>query len=97
MFEGLTKDLTINTFRNCYLLKFVNGKVKNITDIGMQEVDESRGFRAPPNDLVRLIFGVNDIDEIRNNNIDFIVSWELKSLVATLFPKGESCIYYYMC
>ncbi|MHA2359115.1 MAG: GNAT family N-acetyltransferase [Candidatus Thorarchaeota archaeon] len=97
MFERLTKDLPINTFRNCYLLKFVNGKIENITDIGMQEVDESRGFRAPPNDLVRLIFGVNDIDEIRNNNIDFIVSWELKSLVATLFPKGESCIYYYMC
>jgi hypothetical protein len=97
MFEGLTKDLTINTFRNCYLLKFVNGKVENITDIGMQEVDESRGFRAPPYDLVRLIFGVNDIDEIRNNNIDFIVSWDLKFLIGTLFPKGESCIYYYMC
>ena len=97
MFEGLTKDLTINTFRNCYLLKFVNGKIESITDIGMQEVDESRGFRAPPNDLVRLIFGVYDIDEIKHNNIDFLVSWELKSFVSTLFPKGETCIYYYMC
>ena len=75
----------------------MNGKVESITDVGMQEVDESRGFRAPPNDLVRLIFGVYDIDEIKHSNIDFIVSRELKSLVATLFPKGESCIYYYMC
>ncbi|MGY5865202.1 MAG: GNAT family N-acetyltransferase [Candidatus Thorarchaeota archaeon] len=97
MFEGLTTDLAINTFRHCYLLQFVNGKVESITDVGMQEVDESRGFRAPPNDLVRLIFGVYDIDEIKHSNIDFIVSRELKSLVATLFPKGESCIYYYMC
>ncbi|MFW9794807.1 MAG: GNAT family N-acetyltransferase [Candidatus Thorarchaeota archaeon] len=97
MFEGLTRDLTINTFRDCYLLKFVDGRIESISDIGMQEVDESRGFRTPPNDLVRLIFGVYDIDEIQNNNIDFIVRWDLKTLVSTLFPKGESCIYYYMC
>lgn len=97
MFEGLTKDLTVNTFRHCYLLKFVKGKIESVTDIGMQEVDESRGFRAPPNDLIRLIFGVYDIDEISHNNIDFIVRRDLKSLVETLFPKGESCISYYYC
>ncbi len=97
MFEGLTKDLTVNTFRHCYLLKFVKGKIESVTDIGMQEVDESRGFRAPPNDLIRLIFGVYDIDEISHNNIDFIVGRDLKSLVETLFPKGESCISYYYC
>ncbi|MFW9810482.1 MAG: GNAT family N-acetyltransferase [Candidatus Thorarchaeota archaeon] len=97
MFEGLTKDLAINTFRHCYLLKFLNGNIASITDIGMQEVNENRGFRAPPNDLIRLIFGTYDIDEIQRSNIDFIVSRDLKSLVSTLFPKGESCIYYYMC
>jgi hypothetical protein len=97
MFEGLTRDLAINTFRSCYLLKFVGGKIESITDIGMQEVDDYRGFRAPPNDLIRLIFGVYDIDELKYNNIDFIVNRDLKSLVATLFPKGESSIYYYMC
>ncbi|MFW9925358.1 MAG: GNAT family N-acetyltransferase [Candidatus Thorarchaeota archaeon] len=97
MFEGLTKDLAINTFRHCYLLKFEKGHIEYITDIGMQEVNENTGFRAPPNDLIRLIFGVSDIDEIRSNNIDFIVSRDLRSLVSTLFPKGENCIYYYMC
>jgi hypothetical protein len=97
MFEELTKDLAINTFRHCYLLKFVNGKIESISDIGMQEVDEHQGFRAPPNDLIRLIFGVYDIDELKHNNIDFIVSRNLKSLIATLFPKGESSIYYYHC
>ncbi len=97
MFDGLTRNLSINTFRHCYLLKFVGGKIESITDIGMQEVDESLGFRAPPNDLIRLIFGVYDIDELQHNNIDFLVRWDLKALVATLFPKGESCIYYYMC
>jgi predicted acetyltransferase len=97
MFEGLTRDLSINTFRHCYLLKFVSGKIESITNIGMQEVDGHSGFRAPPNDLIRLIFGAYDIDELKYNNIDFIVNRDLKSLVATLFPKGESIIYYYMC
>ena len=63
----------------------------------MQEVDENRPFRAPPNDLVRLVLGEYSIDEISYNNIDFIVSSGLKSLIRTLFPKRESCIYYYMC
>ena len=97
LFEGLTMDLALNTFRNCYLLKFVKGRIESITDLGMQEVDENRPFRAPPNDLVRLVLGEYSIDEISYNNIDFIVSSGLKSLIRTLFPKRESCIYYYMC
>ena len=97
MFEGLTKDLALNTFRHCYMLKFVNGRIENITDLGMQEVDENRSFCAPPDDLVRLVMGAYSIDEITHNNIDFIVSNGLKSMIRTLFPKRESCIYYYMC
>ena len=95
MFEGLTKELALNTFRNCYVLNFVNGRIESITDSGMQEVDENRPFRAPPNDLVRLVLGEYSIDELSYNNIDFIVNKGLKSLIRTLFPKRESCIYYY--
>jgi hypothetical protein len=97
MFEDLTEDLALNTFRNCYLLKFVNGKIESITDSGMQEVDENRRFRSPPDDLARLVLGAYSIDELSYNNIDFIVSNGLKSLIQTLFPKRESCIFYYMC
>ena len=86
----------LNTFRNCYLFNFMNGKIENITDLGMQEVDANRRFRSPPDDLVRLVFGTYSIDELSHNNIDFIVSNGLKSLIQTLFPKRESCIYNYM-
>ena len=96
MFEGLTEELMLNTFRNCYELKFVNGKIESISDLGMQEVDENRKFRSPPDDLARLVLGAYGIDELSHNNIDFIVSNSLKSLIKTLFPKRESCIYYYM-
>jgi GNAT superfamily N-acetyltransferase len=97
MFEGMTRELAINTYEHCYLLHFVDGKIATVKDIGMQEVREYRTFRAPPNDLVRLVLGDYDAEELRNQNIDFIVSREIKSLVETLFPKRDSFIAYYYC
>ena len=97
MFEGLTRELAINTYEHCYLLSFVNGKLAPVKDFGIQEVGEYRNFRAPPNDLVRLVLGDYTIEELRNQNIDFIVSKELKPLVETLFPKRDSFIAYYYC
>jgi len=97
MFEGMTRELAINTYKHCYLLPFVNGKLATVKDIGMQEVGEYRTFRALPNDLVRLILGDYDAEELRNQNIDFIVSREMKPLVETLFPKRNSFIAYYYC
>jgi GNAT superfamily N-acetyltransferase len=97
MFEGMTRELAINTYEHCYLLSFVNGKIAAVKDIGMQDVGEYRTFRAPPNDLVRLILGDYDAEELRNQNIDFIVSREMKPLVETLFPKRSSFIAYYYC
>ncbi|MHA1484115.1 MAG: GNAT family N-acetyltransferase [Candidatus Thorarchaeota archaeon] len=97
MFEGMTRELAINTYEHCYLLSFVNGKLAPVKDIGMQEVDEYRSFRAPPNDFVRLVLGDYNTDELRSQNIDFIVSKELKPLVETLFPKKSSFIAYYYC
>lgn len=97
MFEGMTRELAINTYEHCYVLSFVNGKLAPVKDIGMQEVGEYRNFRAPPNDLVRLTLGDYNTDELRSQNIDFIVSKELKPLVETLFPKKNSFIAYYYC
>lgn len=97
MFEGMTRELAVNTYEHCYLLSFVNGKLAPVKDIGMQEVGEYRNFRAPPNDLVRLVLGDYNTEELRSQNIDFIVSKELKPLVETLFPKKSSFIAYYYC
>ncbi len=97
MFEGMTRELAVNTYEHCYLLSFVKGKLAPVKDIGMQEVGEYRNFRAPPNDLVRLVLGDYNAEELRSQNIDFIVSKELKPLVETLFPKKSSFIAYYYC
>ncbi len=97
MFEGFTYDVIMNTFQNCYVLKFTNGKIVDVTDLGPQEVDENRAFRSPPQDLVRLILGAYSIKELKQNNIDFIVSSGIRLIVETLFPKLESAIYLYFC
>lgn len=97
MFEGITYDVAMNTFQNCYVLKFINGKIVDVTDLGPQEVDENRAFRSPPLDLVRLVLGVYSIKELKQNNIDFIVSSSVRLIVETLFPKLESAIYLYFC
>jgi hypothetical protein len=97
MFEGLTYDVIINTFQNCYSMKFSTGTIVDISDLGPQQVNENQAFRAPPKDLVRLILGAYNIKEIEQNNIDFIVRGEVRLIVETLFPKKESSVYMYFC
>lgn len=97
MFEGITNDVIMNTFQNCYVLKFSAGKIVDVADLGPQEVDENRAFRSPPQDLVRLILGAYSVEELKQNNIDFIVSSGVRLITETLFPKIESSIYLYFC
>ena len=97
MFEGLTYDVIMNTFQNCYSLKFVDGKITDVSDLGPQQVNANQAFRAPPNDFARLVLGAYSIKEIEQNNIDFIVRGDVRLIAETLFPKLESAIYLYFC
>ncbi|MFW9844052.1 MAG: GNAT family N-acetyltransferase, partial [Candidatus Thorarchaeota archaeon] len=97
MFEELTYDVIMNTFQNCYKINFVNGKVIDVSNLGPQEVNDNQAFRAPPNDLARLVLGAYSIREIEQNNIDFIVRGDVRLIAETLFPKKESSVYYYFC
>ncbi len=97
MFEGLTQELALNTYRNCYLLNFVQGNLDTITDIGMQNTDARSEIRMPPDDFVRLLLGAYTIDQLKETNIDFIVSGTQKALLTSLFPKKESYIFPYHC
>jgi hypothetical protein len=97
MFGGLTQEVTINTYRHCYVLDFQRGKIKQIRDLGIHEDGKNLSFRAPPNDFVRLLLGQYSIDELSQQNIDFLVAGPVKSLIATLFPKQESFVGYYHC
>ncbi|MFW9801921.1 MAG: GNAT family N-acetyltransferase [Candidatus Thorarchaeota archaeon] len=97
MFDGLTQEVTINTYRHCYVLDFQGGKIQEIKDLGIHEDGKNLSFRAPPHDFVRLLLGQYSIEELNQQNIDFLVAGTVKSLITTLFPKQESFIGYYSC
>ena len=95
MYQGLTRELVISTYRNCYPLKFVDGKLGLIEDLGMQSTKSRHNIRVPPQDLIRLILGDCSIDELGQHDMDFIVRPGMKHLLETLFPKQESYLYPY--
>ncbi|MFW9845808.1 MAG: GNAT family N-acetyltransferase [Candidatus Thorarchaeota archaeon] len=97
MFKGFTQEVTINTYRHCYVLDFQGGKIRQVKDLGIHKDGMNMSFRSPPNDFVRLLLGQYDIEELGNHNIDFIVAGPVRSLISTLFPKQESYIGYYYC
>jgi len=97
MFEGLTYNVIMNTFQNCYSLNFVNGKIIDVNDLGPQQVNANQAFRAPPIDFVRLVLGAYSIKELEQNNIDFIARGNVRLIAEALFPKKESSVYYYFC
>jgi len=97
MFEDITQELFINTYRTCYRLSFQNGKLLPIEEIGMQKTDSYMEIRLPPQGFVRLVLGEFTVSELKEQNIDFIVRRGHHALLETLFPKRESYIYHYFC
>ena len=97
MFEGMTREIFINTYRTCYKLSFQNGILQSVEDIGMQKTDTYMETRLPPLGFIRLILGEFTVDELKKQNVDFIVRRGQKTLLETLFPKKESYIYSYFC
>ncbi|MHA1906845.1 MAG: GNAT family N-acetyltransferase [Candidatus Thorarchaeota archaeon] len=97
MFEGMTREVFINTYRTCYKLNFQDGELLPIEDIGMQQTDRYMEIRLPPQGFVRLILGEFTIAELKQQNVDFIVRRGHTALLETLFPKKESYIYHYFC
>ncbi len=96
MFHNTSRTLWLNTYQRCYSLEFENGKVTSIEDIGFQDGRQYSEVRSSHENLVRLIFGEFDIDELNRHDIDFIVSGPTRTFLQTLFPKNESHIAYYM-
>ncbi len=97
MFEGMTREIVINTYRTCYKLSFQNGILQSVEDIGMQKTDTHLETRLPPLGFIRLILGEFTVDELKKQNVDFIVRRGHKTLLETLFPKRNSYIYSYFC
>jgi len=97
LFENLTKEIFLNTYRSCHRLNFVNGLLDPIQDIGSQPPNTYGELRFPPDSFIRLMLGDYSISELKKQNVDFIIKRGYETLLETLFPAKESFIYHYHC
>ncbi|MFW9909831.1 MAG: GNAT family N-acetyltransferase, partial [Candidatus Thorarchaeota archaeon] len=97
MFEHLTKEIFINTYRNCFRLSFVDGALQPIEDIGMQPPNAYPDVRLLPDSFMRLIFGEFSVDDLHRQNLDCIVTRGNRLLMDTLFPVRKSFLFHYHC
>lgn len=88
-YAGLTTDLILNLFRRACRLRFSDGKLTQVQDIGF--VDASLGANGgdlciPPDAFIRLIFGYRSLSELRDAWPDIVVKPAHRHLWETLFP-----------
>ena len=93
---GLTRNITINLFRQAYRLRFVSGKVAGVEALGF--LDASMGadggdLLIPPEALIRLVLGYRKLDELRDAWPDIVIKAESRRIIDALFPKMESYLY----
>lgn len=94
-YRHLSMDLTVNFFRNAFLLKIVDNHVVNVTNAGF--VDTSMGASGgdlwiPPDAFVRLAFGYRSLDELSDAWPDIWVRPQSRPVLEALFPKLSSLI-----
>jgi hypothetical protein len=93
---GLTRDLTINLFRQAYRMNFKAGKLAGVAALGF--VDSSMGADGgdvciPPDAFVRLVFGYRSLAELYDAWPDIVVKLESRHLLDILFPRINSYFY----
>ena len=93
--EGITRNVTINLFRQAYRLHIVSGELAQIEALGF--VDASMGADGgdlciPPEALVRLVFGFRGMEELRDAWPDIVIKPDSRRIIEVLFPKMDSYI-----
>lgn len=89
-YAGLTAELTLNLFRQAYLLRFVAGEFVAVEPLGF--VDASMGADGgdlciPPDAFMRLLLGYRTLDELADAWPDMVVRATRRHLWQVLWPK----------
>jgi hypothetical protein len=89
-YANLTADLTLNLFRQAYLLRFMAGELKRVEPLGF--VDASMGADGgdlciAPDAFVRLLLGYRTVDELADAWPDLVVRPTRRHLWQVLWPK----------
>ena len=89
-FARLTRDVRLSLYRQALVLRFVEGRLTEVTSEGTTG-DEA--IRVPPLQFIPLVLGYRTVEELRAAYPDVRVTPTGRLLVDTLFPKAESFIY----
>jgi hypothetical protein len=94
--HNYTGEYLINLYRMAYRMRFVNGQLTAVDDVGF--VDASMGADGgdlciPPDAFIRLLFGYRSLESVRDAWPDIMWKDSTFDLLTTLFPVISSCIW----
>jgi predicted N-acetyltransferase YhbS len=92
-YAGLTDELTLNLFRQGYLLRFMAGKLVAVEPLGF--VDASMGADGgdlciPPDAFMRLLLGYRTLEELADAWPDIVVRSARRHLWQVLWPQQST-------
>jgi predicted N-acetyltransferase YhbS len=90
-FAGLTRDLQLSLYRRRLLLRFQEGRLREVADHRSDDGDVI--LRCPPLQFVPLVLGHRTWEELRFAYPDVSVPPTWRLLVDTLFPRMNSFLY----
>lgn len=94
-YQGLDAIIRINNYKTGIGLIFQNGKLKSITELSMEEIQNSKqpfDLQIPPDIFIQLLMGYRTIDELEAITFDVICTSKMKSLLNILFPKVKASL-----
>jgi len=90
-FAGLTRDVRLSLYREALVLRFVEGKLTEVTNGGT--TGDEAILHLPPLQFIPLVLGYRTVAELRAAYPDVSVAATWRLLVEALFPKVPSFIY----
>jgi predicted N-acetyltransferase YhbS len=90
-FAGLTRDVRLSLYREALVLRFVEGRLTEVTNGGT--TGDEAILHLPPLQFIPLVLGYRTVAELRAAYPDVSVTPTRRLLVEALFPKVPSFIY----
>jgi len=89
-FTGLTRDIRISLYRETLLLRFEDGRLTRVANLGFTGPEE---VHLPPQQLVQLVLGHRTFEELRWAYPDVRAAGDVRALVDVLFPRARAFLY----
>ena len=93
---GLSAELVLNLFKQAYGLRFDDGALAKVAEIGFVDASmhaDGGDLCLPRDAFVRLLMGYRGLDDLRDAWPDIVVKRPRKDLLGALFPRLEAYLW----